>query len=40
MKLDNAPTHLVFFNLAGGDPARLMGELRTALARERCIAAR
>ncbi|TBW41425.1 sodium:proton antiporter [Siculibacillus lacustris] len=24
--LDNAPTYLVFFNLAGGDAARLMGE--------------
>ena len=24
--LDNAPTYLVFFNLAGGDPAALMGE--------------
>ena len=30
--LDNAPTHLVFFNLAGGDAARLMGELGTTLA--------
>ena len=24
--LDNAPTYLVFFNLAGGEPARLMQE--------------
>lgn len=31
--LDNAPTYLVFFNLAGGDAARLMGPLaRTLLA--------
>jgi Na+/H+ antiporter NhaD/arsenite permease-like protein len=30
--LDNAPTYLVFFNLAGGDAARLMGELGTTLA--------
>ena len=30
--LDNAPTYLVFFNLAGGDAARLMGELATTLA--------
>lgn len=31
--LDNAPTYLVFFNLAGGDPANLMGPLsRTLLA--------
>lgn len=31
--LDNAPTYLVFFNLAGGDPATLMGPLhRTLLA--------
>jgi Na+/H+ antiporter NhaD/arsenite permease-like protein len=31
--LDNAPTYLVFFELAGGDPARLTGELsRTLLA--------
>ena len=29
--LDNAPTYLVFFNLAGGDPARLMGELAATL---------
>lgn len=31
--LDNAPTYLVFFNMAGGQPAVLMGELsRTLLA--------
>jgi len=30
--LDNAPTYLVFFELAGGDAARLMGELATTLA--------
>jgi Na+/H+ antiporter NhaD/arsenite permease-like protein len=30
--LDNAPTYLVFFNLAGGDAARLMGELAPTLA--------
>lgn len=30
--LDNAPTYLVFFNLAGGDPALLMGPLATTLA--------
>ena len=30
--LDNAPTYLVFFNLAGGDPAELMGPLATTLA--------
>ncbi len=29
--LDNAPTYLVFFNLAGGDPAVLMGPLATTL---------
>jgi len=29
--LDNAPTYLVFFNLAGGDPVELMGPLRTVL---------
>jgi Na+/H+ antiporter NhaD/arsenite permease-like protein len=29
--LDNAPTYLVFFNLAGGDAARLMGALATTL---------
>ncbi len=30
--LDNAPTYLVFFELAGGDPARLMGSLAHTLA--------
>ena len=30
--LDNAPTYLVFFNAAGGDPQHLMGELATTLA--------
>ncbi|PXW98092.1 UIT6 family transporter [Sphaerotilus hippei] len=30
--LDNAPTYLVFFNLAGGDPATLMGTLAPVLA--------
>ncbi|GGH07546.1 sodium:proton antiporter [Alsobacter metallidurans] len=30
--LDNAPTYLVFFELAGGDPARLMGPLASTLA--------
>lgn len=29
--LDNAPTYLVFFNLAGGDPAELMGPLAATL---------
>ncbi|HEY2132256.1 MAG TPA: sodium:proton antiporter, partial [Acetobacteraceae bacterium] len=29
--LDNAPTYLVFFQLAGDDPARLTGELNTTL---------
>lgn len=29
--LDNAPTYLVFFNLAGGDPVQLMGPLATTL---------
>lgn len=29
--LDNAPTYLVFFNLAGGDPQRLMGPLALTL---------
>jgi Na+/H+ antiporter NhaD/arsenite permease-like protein len=29
--LDNAPTYLVFFNLAGGDPVALMGPLRRTL---------
>jgi Na+/H+ antiporter NhaD/arsenite permease-like protein len=30
--LDNAPTYLVFFELAGGDAAKLMGELAPTLA--------
>src|SRR5262249_25556019 len=30
--LDNAPTYLVFFELAGGDAARLMGETAPTLA--------
>ena len=30
--LDNAPTYLVFFNLAGGDAAELMGPLASTLA--------
>jgi Na+/H+ antiporter NhaD/arsenite permease-like protein len=30
--LDNAPTYLVFFNLAGGDASTLTGELATTLA--------
>jgi len=30
--LDNAPTYLVFFDLAGGDAARLMGEYAATLA--------
>ena len=30
--LDNAPTYLVFFEIAGGDPARLMGPLAATLA--------
>jgi Na+/H+ antiporter NhaD/arsenite permease-like protein len=30
--LDNAPTYLVFFNMAGGDPAVLMTTLATTLA--------
>ena len=29
--LDNAPTYLVFFELAGGDPARLMGPMASTL---------
>ncbi len=29
--LDNAPTYLVFFNLAGGDPAALTGQLAPVL---------
>ncbi|HEX2184663.1 MAG TPA: sodium:proton antiporter [Chloroflexota bacterium] len=34
--LDNAPTYLVFFELAGGDPARLMGPLAKTLAAISC----
>jgi Na+/H+ antiporter NhaD/arsenite permease-like protein len=34
--LDNAPTYLVFFNLAGGDPARLMTEGALTLAAISC----
>jgi Na+/H+ antiporter NhaD/arsenite permease-like protein len=30
--LDNAPTYLVFFSLAGGDPVQLMGPLASTLA--------
>ena len=30
--LDNAPTYLVFFNTAGGDPAMLMNQLAPTLA--------
>jgi Na+/H+ antiporter NhaD/arsenite permease-like protein len=30
--LDNAPTYLVFFELAGGDPGTLMGPLGATLA--------
>lgn len=30
--LDNAPTYLVFFNAAGGDPQALMGPMATTLA--------
>jgi len=30
--LDNAPTYLVFFNTAGGDPAKLMTAYATTLA--------
>ena len=30
--LDNAPTYLVFFNTAGGDPVELMGPLASTLA--------
>src|SRR5262249_4146639 len=29
--LDNAPTYLVFFQLAGGDPQQLMGQFATTL---------
>ncbi len=34
--LDNAPTYLVFFNLAGGDPHLLMGALASTLAAISC----
>ncbi|MDP2331427.1 MAG: sodium:proton antiporter [Reyranella sp.] len=34
--LDNAPTYLVFFNLAGGDPIILMGPLASTLAAISC----
>jgi Na+/H+ antiporter NhaD/arsenite permease-like protein len=34
--LDNAPTYLVFFNLAGGDAATLMGTLASTLAAISC----
>lgn len=34
--LDNAPTYLVFFNLAGGDPERLMGPDALVLAAISC----
>ncbi len=34
--LDNAPTYLVFFNLAGGDPTVLMGALASTLAAISC----
>ena len=30
--LDNAPTYLVFFNAAGGDPVALMGPMASTLA--------
>ncbi len=30
--LDNAPTYLVFFEMAGGDPQHLMGEMASTLA--------
>ncbi|MGI4851905.1 MAG: sodium:proton antiporter [Janthinobacterium lividum] len=29
--LDNAPTYLVFFNMAGGDPGQMMGPLQNVL---------
>ncbi|MBP6115909.1 MAG: sodium:proton antiporter [Neisseriaceae bacterium] len=29
--LDNAPTYLVFFNMASGDPVQLMGEMQATL---------
>ncbi len=34
--LDNAPTYLVFFNLAGGDPVELMGKSAAVLAAISC----
>lgn len=34
--LDNAPTYLVFFNMAGGDPARLTDELARLLTAISC----
>ncbi len=34
--LDNAPTYLVFFNAAGGDPMTLMGRLGSTLAAISC----
>ena len=34
--LDNAPTYLVFFNLAGGDPVALMGPLASTLVAISC----
>lgn len=34
--LDNAPTYLVFFNIAGGDPVRLMAQLGGTLAAISC----
>jgi Na+/H+ antiporter NhaD/arsenite permease-like protein len=34
--LDNAPTYIVFFELAGGDPARLMAEGALVLAAISC----
>ncbi|CAN5886671.1 sodium:proton antiporter [soil metagenome] len=34
--LDNAPTYLVFFNTAGGDPVQLMGKLAGTLAAISC----
>ena len=34
--LDNAPTYLIFFNLAGGDPHALMGPLASTLAAISC----
>jgi Na+/H+ antiporter NhaD/arsenite permease-like protein len=34
--LDNAPTYLVFFNLAGGDPGQLMTTLASTLAALSC----